>query len=293
VLAHLNHRAFSVAVMDTLLWVGTAGGVNLSYDNGETWQNFQHSSTNDNSLTGNFVPALGVQITPDGKKILWAATWTAEGQSEFFGVTKSENLGVTWTRVLGSPEEPVRAHNFAFDGSLVYVATDDGLLKSADFGATWGKFPPIRDEVSGERMYNPEIYSVASGLGRFWAGGPEGLAVSVDNGLSWRMLRTFPTPGQGNTPDSYAYPNPYSPSRFSALRFQYRLDHADRVTLEIYDFAMELLSRPVNGEMRCAGDHSEVWDGYGPGGQEVANGVYFYRLSGGGKDRWGKILILD
>lgn len=293
VLAHLNHRAFSVSVMDTLLWVGSAGGVNLSRDRGETWQRFQHSSTSDNSLTGNFVPALGSQITASGKHILWAATWTAEGQTEFYGVTKSEDLGITWTRVLGTPEEPVRAHNFAFQDSVVYVATDDGFLKSVDYGATWGKFPSIRDAVSGERMYSTEVYSAASGLGRLWVGGPEGLAASTDGGLSWRLERTFPAPGEGSTPDTYAYPNPFSPSRFSVVRFQYRLDRADRVTLEIYDFAMELLIRPVNGAMRSAGDHSEVWDGYGPGGREIANGVYFYRLSGGGKDRWGKILVLD
>ncbi|MCB2198412.1 hypothetical protein KQI63_03350 [bacterium] len=293
VLEHLNHRAFSVSVMDTLLWVGTAAGVNLSRDNGETWQNFAHVPGSESSLSGNFVPSLGSQITSSGKRIIWAGTWSAESSTEYYGVSKSEDLGVTWTRVLGSTDEPVRAHNFAFQDSVVYVCTDDGLLKSVDYGETWGRFPAIRDLNTGERTYEPEIYSAAYGQDRLFVGGPEGLGVSADGGLTWDLLRSFPTPGESGQPDSYAYPNPFSPSRFAVVRFQYTLDSADNVTLEIYDFALELLIRPVKDAFRAAGDHSEVWDGRGPGGREIANGVYFYRLTGGGKERWGKVLVLD
>lgn len=293
VLEHLNHRAFSVSVMDTLLWVGTAAGVNLSRDNGETWQNFAHAPGVETSLSGNFVPSLGSQVTSSGKRIIWTGTWSAESSTEFYGVSKSEDLGVTWTRVLGSPEEPIRAHNFAFQDSIVYVCTDDGLLKSSDYGATWGTFPAIRDQNSGERTYEPEIYSAAYGADRLFVGGPEGLGVSNDGGFTWDLLRSFPTPGEAGQPDSYAYPNPFSPSRFAVVRFQYTLESADNVTLEIYDFALELLIRPVKDAYRSSGDHSETWDGRGPGGREIANGVYFYRLTGGGKERWGKVLVLD
>ena len=293
VLQNLNHRVFSIAVMDTLLWVGTADGVNLSRDRGETWQKFQHSAGSEVTLTGNFVPALGAQITNSGKHIIWAATWTAEGSTEYYGVSKSEDMGITWARVLGSVEEPIRAHNFAFEDSVVYVCTDDGLLKSADYGETWGTFPPIRDAVTGERTYEQEIYSSATGTGRLFVGGPDGLGISDDGGFTWALERSYPIPGKSGQPDAYAYPNPFSPSRFSVVRFQYRLEHADEVTLEIYDFAMELLIRPVKDAYRIAGDHSEVWNGLGPGGREIANGVYFFRLTGGGEERWGKVLILD
>ncbi len=289
---YLNHRAFSIAVDGNRLWVGTAGGVNLSYDNGMTWQNYHHSE-NEASLTGDFVPALGVQRTSTNKNILWAATWAAEGSGEFYGITKSEDFGFTWRRVLGSREEPIRANNFAFDDTIVYIATDDGLYKSNDYGETWGLFPTIYDNDSLQVAYDSRMYSAAIGFDRLWAGGPEGLAASFNDGYDWRLMRTFPLPESDGEPETYAYPNPFSPSRFSVVRFEYRLDRDAVVTLEIYDFAMELVARPIHSEWRPAGYRNEVWDGSGPEGREIANGVYFYRITGGGSERWGKVLVMD
>jgi len=295
--ANLNHLAFSIAVMDTLLWVGSAGGINLSNDNGETWQHFTHSSTNEATVSGNWAPAMAAQITTSGKHVLWAATRSTQNSgsdaTQFNGVSKSEDFGATWQRVLGGINEPVLVNNFAFDDSVVFAASNDGLYKSTDFGETWGLFPDIYDPISGERTYRPEVYGALFALDRLWRGGPEGLAVSPDYGNSWRIIRTYPVPGEGSTPDAYAYPVPFSPNRYPALRFQYEMDNSGKVSLEIYDFAMELVVRPVKNEWRTAGPHTEAWDGKGPGGSEIANGVYFFRIAGGGEERWGKLLILD
>lgn len=298
VLEHLNHRGFSVASSvsddDTLVWCGTAGGINVSYDFGETWQRFKHSPTDENTLSGNFITAIGVQnLVTRNRPLIWAASWAAEGSSEFYGVCYSEDNGITWRRVLGSAEEPVRANNFAFKDSVVYVATDDGLYKSADFGLTWGLFPNIHDTQSGETAFEDQLFSVANGFDRLWAGGPEGLAYTENEGINWRLLRTFPIPGSSGTPSTYAYPNPFSPDRFEVVRFQYSLDSGSYVTVEVFDFAMELVYRPVNHKWRNAGDRSETWDGSGPGGRDIANGVYFYRIKTNNDELWGKVLLLD
>ncbi len=297
VLAHLNHRAFSIAVMpledDTLLWVGTAAGVNLSRDNGETWQNFGYSATSEATLSGNFITALAVQRTASGKNILWAASWAAEGTGEYYGITKTEDFGVTWQRVYGSPEEPVRAHNFAFDDSVVYACSDLGLLKSADYGESWGLFPPISDPEAREYAYDPEVFSAAVGWNRLFVGGPEGLGISADGGLTWRLLRTAAGAGPSGAAGAFAYPNPFSPDRHGVVRVQYSLPRDDFVTLEIYDYAMELVIRPVRDGWRPAGIRNEAWNGRGPGGREIANGVYFARLLAGGEEHWAKILLMD
>lgn len=299
VLEHLNHRPFSIASMDidgdTLLWVGTAAGINkYDFQLGE-WSRFSHNTDSTiSSPSGNFVTALGVQeLTDEDRTLLWAATWVAEGNTEFYGVSLTEDYGITWRRVLGSRSEPVRAHNFAFDGHTAYVASDDGLYQTMDLGETWALFPPVHDLDSLEIAREPEVYCAAVGGNRLWVGGPAGVGVTADNGSSWRLMRTYPLAESASVPETYAYPNPFSPSRFEAVRMHYRMKKADTVTLEIYDFAMELLIRPVNHQYRPAGYRTESWNGRGPNGMKIANGVYYYRINGGGEERWGKILILD
>jgi hypothetical protein len=274
--------------------------VNLSLDNGASWRNFRHEDGREETLSGNFVPALGAQRTSGGVSRIWAATWVVSSDGdEFYGVSVSEDDGSTWRRVLGSPEEPVRAHNFAFDDSIAYVASDQGFYKSVDGGRSWGRFPSPRDDVSGERFYGEEVFSAATGPELLFLGGPEGLALSANGGLDWSIARSYPPPGGVNpetgaqVPSAYAYPNPFSPSRFPAVRFQYEMKRPGTVTLEVYDFAMELVVRPVKDKPRGEGTWNEVWDGYRADGESVANGVYFFRLTGGGQERWGKVLVLD
>ena len=90
---NLNHRAFSTITTDNILWVGTAGGINRSFDNGENWVNFNHQNQ-DNPISGNFVVALANQKWQD-RNILWAATREADGEGEFRAVSFSEDFGFT------------------------------------------------------------------------------------------------------------------------------------------------------------------------------------------------------
>ncbi len=291
----LNHRGFSVINADGELWVGTAGGVNKSLDGGATWQNFNHSNQQ-NPISGNFVVALGYQKFR-GKKIIWAATWKAEGEDEFYAVSRTEDGGLTWSTTL----EGERAHNFAFDDSVVYVAAESGLYKSIDSGDTWYRFPDIVDETSGERVYTRDIYSAFVSNGTLWAGTADGLAITGNNGYQWRIIRAFKATGKNGQPRTYAYPNPFSPLRHNRIgddgyvRFQYNTLQDTRVTIKVFDFAMDLVATVVDNKYRPGpGDFSEVWNGTNEFGDAVANGVYFYsvELEGDGT-YWGKIMIVN
>ncbi len=293
---NLNHLGFSLAAMDTLLWAGTAQGVNLTRDGGETWEAFRHDEDNELTISGSWVPAMGAQVTSTGKNIIWVATRSTAasgGSDQYAGISMSDNFGATWQRVLGSYDDPIVAHNFAFRDTSVYVSTDEGLFKSEDYGQTWGLYPKPHDLVTDEKIYTDRVHQAAFGFDQFWMSSPDGVAVSNDDGYTWSVIRSYPKPDSGKNPESYAYPVPFSPSRSDVVRFQYHTDKADDITLEIYDFAMELVIRPVKDKFKPAGDNVEVWDGYGPNGKVIANGAYFYRISGGGADRWGKFMILD
>ncbi|MFH1862667.1 MAG: FlgD immunoglobulin-like domain containing protein, partial [bacterium] len=285
-----NHRAFSVVGDDSILWVGTAAGVNKSVDGGATWQNYNH---NQHGLSGNFVTALGRQQW-SSHDVLWAATWQAEGSGEYNGVTKTENGGITWQVVLADSNYALKAHNFAFDDSIVYVASNLGLYKSVDGGQTWGIFTQIRDAQTGELLNDPEIYSVYADDAMLWAGTGDGIASSNNYGNTWTIHRSFLPSNQAGQPATYAYPNPFSPRRSPfVIRFQYDLPAPAEVTVRVYDFAMEEVTTVAVDQYRSAGDHYEIWDGRRSSGDFAATGVYYYVIErGSAASVWGKFAII-
>ena len=293
--AYLNHRAFSVLNADGVLWVGTAGGVNKSADNGETWVNF-NAGSQQNPISGDFVVALAHQKT-DEKDIIWAATWKAEGEDEEYGLSRTENGGLTWSVHLPG----IKVQNIDTDGPNVYVATHDGLYKSPDYGETWFRFPPIIDGKTDERIYAAEYYSVFADAGVVWTGTEDGMARTSNNGYSWEIFRAFRQTGRDGEPRTYAYPNPFSPKRHNQLgdegyvRLQYNVNADANVTVRIYDFAMDLVTTVCEDKFRPGpGDYNEVWNGKNDYGDDVANGVYFYsvQIDGDGV-YWGKVLVVN
>jgi hypothetical protein len=285
---YLNHRAFAVMATDDAIWAGTAGGINRSTDGGETWMNMNHDNA---GISGNFVVALGEQKY-DNMSVIWAATWKAEDPDEFYGVSMTENNGLTWRTCL----EGENVHNFAFAGPCVYAATDNGLMKSCDGGETWATFPRMVDKVTGEWIDWRIFYSARVQGDSLWAGGADGLARTDDNGLTWDIFRAYEATDEDET---YAYPNPWSPMRYASgdnsnpLRLQYRTDTASHVTIKIYDFAMDLV-QTLEADHPQAGDNWQTWDGKNEQGDVVANGVYYYLVEKDGNDTvHGKIIILD
>jgi photosystem II stability/assembly factor-like uncharacterized protein len=297
-LGHLTHRAFSVMFDGRALWVGTAGGVHKSKDGGETWTTYSHQNQ-PQSISGNFVVAVGYQYTGE-RDLIWAATIEALGAGEYRGVSMTEDGGLTW-KVMLEGEFP---HNFGFDpvDGSVYVPTDNGLFKSLDEGGTWAVFPQIVDVESDNAVYTSEMYSAGIGENQeIWVGSADGLAFSRNSGISWHIFRTFPIPGQAETPSTYAYPNPFSPMRDNLIggdghvRFQYSTGRAERITLRIYDFGMNLVRTVVEEKDRFVpGSYAEVWNGENDLGEPVANGVYFYKIvMSGGNTYWGKVMVVN
>ena len=293
--AYLNHRAFAVINADGVLWVGTAKGVNKSTDNGVTWENY-NAGNQQNPISGDFVVALAHQKT-DEKDIIWAATWKAEGENEEYGLSKSENGGLTWTVHLPG----VKVQNIDSDGAVVYAATHDGLYKSPDYGETWFLFPPVVDKKTDERIYATEYYAVFADAGMVWTGAEDGMARTSDNGYTWDVFHAFRQTGQNSEPRTYAYPNPFSSKRHNQLngegvvRLQYNVNSDANVTVRIYDFAMDLVTTVCDNKFRNGpGDYNEVWNGKNDYGDDVANGVYFYSVHiDGDGTYWGKVLVVN
>lgn len=103
------------------LYGGTLSGVRRSYDRGLNWQ------ANENELMNCEVTAL--VMSPVDTNIVWAGTTKK-------GVFRSIDAGQTWHKM--SADFTVRQICLDPQDSLnVYLLTEQGIVKSADFGLSW------------------------------------------------------------------------------------------------------------------------------------------------------------
>lgn len=311
-LNYLTHRVFSAAWDGQSLWIGSAGGVHRTDDNGQHWATYSFGGAGTPTISGNFVVALGVQKAA-GRNLIWAATWRAERATEHYGVSVSDDGGAHWRVALSDstllPNNhyliddygPLRAHNFGFRGSAVYICADGGLWIGENFGRNWdfsvSPVEEIPDVTLGERIVQPDFFSAASVGDSLWIGTDAGLAVNTPGG--WRIHRAHSPAGVDGEVSTYAYPSPFSPRRGHVTRFQFPLSGPANVSYEIFDFAMEPVYKsasvalPGGGIGDMSGYGALQWDGKNSDGNGVANGVYFYKLQADGETYWGKVLVID
>ncbi len=83
------------------------------------------------------------------------------------------------------------------------------------------------------------------------------------------------------------HPNPFNPS----TTISFSLERAMRVALAIYDVRGREVATLVDRRF-TPGLHRVSWDGIDAGGAPVGSGIYFYRLSSGGKTLGRKMMLL-
>ena len=291
-----NFKAFSVfAQTDSIIWAGTAGGINKSTDGGMSWTKF-NTVNQQSHILGNWVIAIkGQQLGSTYR--LWCTNWlgdqTFDAHQEY-GVSYTDDGGRIWKNFLHG----IKAYAFAFKDSIAYIATDDGVYRTADGGISWIRSGTITNLITGEFIASRSFFSVAVLGDTVYCGGGDGLGATIDNqthlfGEEWKVVRTRP-------PGTYAYPNPFSPSLSSSNNGVVRLHFAKQpqsfmVTIEIFDFDMHRVRTVVKDAQRSSGaEPEELWNGRDDSGGVVTNGVYFYRVViDNGDPVWGKVMVLQ
>jgi hypothetical protein len=229
-----------------------------------------------------------------GTERVWTTNWPAEGTDQQFGISYTETGGRSWKNFLAG----IKAYAFAFRDSIAYVATDVGVYRTANGGATWDRSGTITGSTPGSQLVSPSFFCVGVLGDTLFAGSSEGLVMTVDNGLqpfgqTWEVFRSY-TP-LASAGDVYAYPNPFTP-RSEPVRIHYTTPPGGgTVTLEIFDFGMNRVRTVVRDAQRPGDiETDEVWDGRTDSGDYVKNGVYFYRVTRSGQEAlFGKIMVLQ
>ncbi|MFO7446308.1 MAG: hypothetical protein R6W90_08070 [Ignavibacteriaceae bacterium] len=300
---YLNHRTFSVISTDpSTLFVGTAGGINKSTDGGISWRKLT-ATNQQNPISGNFVVALAYDTS---SSTIWAATWRAEGQTEFYGVSSSSDGGENWQTFL----EDERVHNFGFVNGVnagVIAAADNGAFRSKDNGVSWILPPLIKDDQTDILLPTNVYYSAGSQGNDIWLGSADGLARLSETGLMWsgNWKVFFASQPLASKTETYAFPNPFSP-KIDLLKIKYSTGSSGApVTIRIFDFGMNYIRTVIQNAQRGGPAHVvddlentngviDYWDGKDDNGNIVPNGVYFYRVEVGSDEPvFGKILVIQ
>ncbi|MEA2076519.1 MAG: hypothetical protein U9O95_00695 [Candidatus Marinimicrobia bacterium] len=290
---NLNHRVFSLSIKGDTVLVGTANGINISYDEGGTWTKY---TAQNSGITGNFI----VDLTQSNDGTIYGvalATQSSEDQGLVVS-NRNANSMLFWETQM----EGARLYNvFAANAGHAYASGEEGFWYSAD-GWNWVEMGNIQD-VNGQLLLTQKIYCVyEDDLEILWIGTADGVARSSDMGINWEILRRVESDFQDELALS-AYPNPFSPSRMNQLdgegyvRIHCKLPEVGTVNIEIFDYSMTRVKQ-VAENIAVSNDQAEfIWNGKNGLNNLVANGVYFVRLkyNNGSSEQvaWTKLIVLD
>jgi len=238
-------------------------------------------------------------------------------------ILKSRDTGLTWTTLWRGSKETMLMVSFA-DTLRGWMCSDSGVYKTNDGGTSWA--PQTRSVDSQRPLVGivacdtstvyaigryGEFYSSSTG-GNDWtinyggpagpitklqflsrnvgyAGGSSGLYKTSDGGLTWteQNVNYTSVSREGSlTSANYSlfqnYPNPFNPSTI----IRYALPQRAHVSLTVFNTLGQRIASLVN-ESQDPGYHDVRFDG-----NDLASGVYFYRLQAGTYVETKKLLLV-
>lgn len=266
-------------------WVG-----GLPTDTATTGQ-WERGIPQQTSYQGNIVQ-LGTQVSPDGQYcwVTGAAAGSGPGSfdvddgyttllSPVFDLTGGRDVQISYWRYYTNEH----GANPGIDFWSVDISNDGGQ--------TWSsvEYTSHSDSDWVQISFALSEYFVEPGLVqmRFIADDPPPTGSLVE-----AMVDDFLLVGNFSPPTSVQdeplpqvafglaqnHPNPFNP----ATQLSFSLERAGRASLRVFDMRGRLVRTLVSAQL-AAGEHTVTWNGQDDRGQQVASGVYLYRLESSGQ----------
>jgi len=295
---------------DTVLF-GSSNGFAYSSDRGETFNivrsnrdslgaDFVVNHTYTSSLnfedqtygiTGDFIPALTVNYRDSGTADVWFDQPVLDSASQ-----DTLFYRLRWQAV----DTLEFAWNFEFAGDSTFAATSSGLFLDTGHALFSSINVPLVDDATGKPLVDAGtgVFAVKVVDSFLWVGTDDGTVrlsvASLDGGQLFIRIDST-----SSAEEVYAFPVPFRPIQEQTLDFHFVVEQAGDVTLEVYDFAMNLVARPIDNIHYDAGVYPNgqfqgiTWDGRNGKGDVVAVGVYYFKVEfESGQVRWGKLAVI-
>jgi hypothetical protein len=199
-------------------------------------------------------------------------------------VYMTSNKGVSWINISGDlpnsiPFSDIIQH--PVNSNLLYLSSEAGCYRSTNAGVTWSLWnngmpkATIITELKGvdSLSINGRYYVIAGSYGRsIWSREASG---DDPTGITSNEI-----PAKFSL--SQNYPNPFNPT----TTIKYSLPKLSIVKLLVYDINGKLVSELVNAE-QPAGEYEISFNG-----NEIASGIYFYKIDAGGFAEVKKMMLV-
>ncbi len=252
------------AINPAIVIAGTGDGkVQISTNNGQTWQNISAGLPN-RSIT---------RVATDhfGEHTIYVTLSGFRWDEPLPHVFKSTDLGSTWTDISGNlPEFPV--NDIALDPDIpgkIIVGTDAGVYGTADGGQTWSW---IWNGLPAVPVYAMKIHAPT----RTIVVGTYGLScykASLD-----QLFTGISSPAKPSSVHLDAYPNPM----VNSTTFSFYLPAEDQIRVCVYGLNGELRQLVFSGKL-SAGEQKIKWNTGNSGSNaynDLPKGMYLVKVEG-------------
>jgi len=250
------------------------------------------------AISGEWIISIDFRYGGDTTGV-FASTRSTGSDGGYDAISYSFSDGVNWSLT----GDGYVAWNMGFACDKLWAACTHGLSRFDRPDYTEGDTIEIagHDLLTGlqTQILVDEVVSVTDCNGRIFVGTySEGLAMTDNCGETWSIIGRFAVPGEGsNDPGEsvYAYPNPFSPNRHGGCFFVFEYENPEEnVKIEVFDYDIRKVVTVFDGSNfdKDGGWMRVQWDGTLTDGRYPANGLYFFRIKNGDRERWGKLMII-